>query len=295
MNILFPSSPLNPKEVNPAFSIEAEVCNILDITYSLFDYEAFLTGDCSSLDAISEGETIYRGFAMHPFSYSIFYQKLMLRDVYLINVPSDYKLMQRYEYLYPEIRNSAVYSLFQETLDHKAFLENFRANNIWTGSICVNDFINSKKCFIIYDMDDEEEFYNVCSDMRKNKGYDFYEGHCFSPVIKPCMYNKIESKYEHRAFFFKNRLISYRGNDSYTLRKDEELINKIKDLNLPSDFFSVDFVMDPKKPQEDKIHMLISGIGDGQVSCLKNNKETLSFYENIKKIVCNLSLWNGKI
>jgi len=289
MNVLFPSDPLNPKEADPAFYIEAEVCNILDIKYSLFNYEAFLAGDCSSLDTILEGETIYRGFIMKPFSYSIFYQKLLLRNAQLVNVPSNYKIMQRYSDLYPEIENCAVYSLFQEAPDHKSFLENFRANNIWTGSIYVDDFVNNKNGFIIYDMDNEEEFYDVCSDMKKNKGYDFYEGYCFSQVAKPCIYNKIESKYEHRAFFFKNRLISYRGNDSYTLRKDEELINKIRDLNLPSDFFSVDLIMDPKKPQEEKINMLISGVGDGQVSCLKNSKEALSFYENIKKVVCDLS------
>lgn len=58
MNILFPSDPLNPKEVNPSFRIEAEVCYILQIRYDIFDYDAFLSGDYGSLDNISEGETI---------------------------------------------------------------------------------------------------------------------------------------------------------------------------------------------------------------------------------------------
>ena len=277
MNILFPSDPLNNKKVNPAFSIEAEVCDILDIRYDIFDYNAFLSGDTSSLDTISKGKTIYRGFVMHPFSYSILYQKLILRNVYLVNVPSNYKLMQTEKDLYTEIETLAVYSFFQETPDHKLFLENFRAKNIWTGSVYVKYF-NTQDDLIIHDMDDEKEFYNVCLSIKNDLGY------CFKHVTKPCVYNKIESKFEHRAFFFKNRLISYRGNDSYTLRKDDELINKIQDLNLPSDFFSVDFIMNPRKPQKDKIDMLISGFGDGQVSCLKNKKETLSFYENIKNI-----------
>lgn len=289
MNILFQSDPLNPKIVDPLFSTEAEVCDILDIRYSLFDLASSLMGNYDSLNNISEGETIYRGFDMHPFSYSIFYQKLLLRNVQLVNVPSDYKFMQRYEDLYPEIENCAVYSLFQETPDHKSFLENFRANNIWTGSVYVKNLFNNEDVFIIHDMDNEEEFYNACINIKKKREHEFLEGYCFSPVIKPCIYNKIESKYEHRAFFFKNRLISYRGNDSYTLRKDEKLISKIKDLNLPSDFFSVDLIMDPKKPQEDKINMLISGVGDGQVSCLKNSKEALSFYENIKKVIYELA------
>lgn len=218
---------------------------------------------------------------MHPFSYLIFYKNLLLKNVYLVNVPSDYKLMQTEKDLYPEIETYAVYSMFQETADHRSFLKNFRDNNIWTGSVRVKDFTNTQDDLIIYDMDDEKEFYDVCSILKNKIGYN--SGYCFKPVTKPCVYNKIESKFEHRAFFFKNRLISYRGNNSYTLRKDDDLINKIQDLNLPSDFFSVDFVMDPRKPQKDKIYMLISGVGDGQVSCLKNRKETLFFLRKYQK------------
>ncbi len=105
MEILFCANPLNSKNVDNDYVLEAQACSL---PYFIINYEALLDDINAALRWIPKTEktrlAIYRGWMMTPEKYTTLYHALENKGVTLINTPIQYQYCHYLPESYPLIQ-----------------------------------------------------------------------------------------------------------------------------------------------------------------------------------------------
>lgn len=161
MRLIFCEDPLQPRQPDPLYGVEAAAAGELGIEYSLVSYEA-LVNDGDSQKAVqkvlrpdADVPGLYRGWMLKPEQYQQLYQALLGRGVRLINDPVSYKHCHYLPESYSIIEGYTPRSIWIETgpdVSIQQIME--RLQSFGEAAIVVKDFVKSQKhywheaCFI---------------------------------------------------------------------------------------------------------------------------------------------------
>jgi hypothetical protein len=93
-NVLFPSSPMSPREVEPDYADERAAAVAAGFTIGFMDHS--LVTSCETERAVRfardlSGPTIYRGWMLKPSEYASLHVALAARGVVLVNDPAAFR------------------------------------------------------------------------------------------------------------------------------------------------------------------------------------------------------------
>ncbi len=295
MRILFCDSGFSHKEVDLMYAEEFQSAKNNLFELSLISFEELKRGDIDAaikrVNASEEVESgIYRGWMLMPSQYEGFYNKLLEKNIKLINSPEEYKfchyLPENYkviETLTPKTTFKKIISEF--TIDD--FIE--QINEFGDKPIIVKDYVKSQKhywkeaCFIPR-ASDREKAESVIQKFIELQDTDINEGLVFREYVElEELTNHPESGMpltkEFRIFVKYGKIMivfNYWDEGDYqnvkpVLDEFETIIPKIK-----SNFFTMDIA---KKKDGSWI---IVELGDGQVAGLPDNVDKDEFYTKLK-------------
>ena len=156
--VLFPSAPLNLREIDEDFDVERQAAKKAGLSTALLDHTRLVMGEpLAALAAVGDyqGEAIYRGWMLTPNQYDRLYTTLASRGVTLLNEPAAYRtchyLPDSYGYIEPHTARSVWTPLSGEP--------NFEAigtllSDFDSKPLIVKDYVKSQKhywdeaCFI---------------------------------------------------------------------------------------------------------------------------------------------------
>ena len=104
--ILFPSSFLNPREVDEDLAEEYRAARLGGgFETIVFDYQAWFREQRLRLSHVPEREitAVYRGWMMKPEQYAVFYRELLSQKIRLITTPEMYENLHLFPRVYPEL------------------------------------------------------------------------------------------------------------------------------------------------------------------------------------------------
>lgn len=280
MYIIFPSSYLNKRNVEPDYKAECEAAirNGLDIVL----FNQCLWDNNKEIEiSILQGDTnygkevfVYRGWMMKPEEYEKFYTLLMEKNIRLITTPEQYSNLHEFDKSYPMVKEDAPKTFFFESITEISI-----------------DFINSQmKRFMIKDFvksvkgTDFPEYFEHPSQEEFDKWvkkFVEYRGDLFTGGIQIKEYLNLkkygEKTNEYRVFYMNGYPIfvipnSNQPKDAKELPKD--IVSKY--YLLPSPFYTVDFI-----ECEDGTFKVIE-TGDGGVSGLSEKQDLDLFYNELR-------------
>ena len=122
MYIIFPSSYLNKRNIEPDYKAECEAAirNGLDIVL----FNQCLWDNNKEIEiSILQGDTnygkevfVYRGWMMKPEEYEKFYTLLMEKNIRLITTPEQYSNLHEFDKSYPLVKEDAPKTFFFESI-----------------------------------------------------------------------------------------------------------------------------------------------------------------------------------
>lgn len=294
LKVIFPSNPLDYRQVDPDFLSESEAVKTLGGEVVLFDFDRFRKsvsdlGDPSDMlfhwlnlqnQDVCDAPWIYRGWMMTPGEYESFHDILLNFRMRLLNSPTQYAMCHLYPLVYPYIKSHAIDTYVIDKPDFELCdyvnLKNRFGN---CGRLFVKDWVKSAKdvdgASVIEDIEDIDHVFSVLNKLRDARGRFFYEGFVFKRFEKFKMRSDGKPE-EFRAFFINDELISIKpthgpgGMDIGVPAWLPPLAKKV-----PSDFYTIDLgVMDDGDVR-------IIETGDGGVSGLSPGQLPITFYSSI--------------
>ena len=104
--ILFPSSFLNPREVDEDLAEEYRAARLAGgFETIVFDYQAWFREQRLRLSHVPEREitAVYRGWMMKPEQYAVFYRELLSQKIRLLTTPEMYEKLHLFPRVYPAL------------------------------------------------------------------------------------------------------------------------------------------------------------------------------------------------
>ncbi len=148
VNFLFCNHPLYQKRVDEDYEIEFQSAGF-EHACALFSYEDLELGKLSLYGERISGLTIYRGWMMKPEMYRLFYEKLEVEGIVLINTPNEYEKYHLLPKWYMDFKTKTPKSIWIESASSEELL---RKVNQEEGSFIIKDYVKSRK----------HEWYDAC-------------------------------------------------------------------------------------------------------------------------------------
>jgi hypothetical protein len=292
MQILFPSNPVRPREVEPDFAAEYQAARSAGFATGLVDHDLIAQGNApAAISRVSEqdGSAMYRGWMFKPVHYVGMYEQLQRRGISLINDPLAYRTCHYLPESYPWIKGSTAASVWCEVRGGVDF-EQIRALIASFGSkpLILKDYVKSQKhdwseaCFIPA-ADDFDAVRRVVKRFLELQGPDLNEGLVFREflplkILGAHPRSGMPLAAEFRIFWYRAEPVlvhRYWGDLTATAE-----IPPVQDLRaiaakIPSQFFTMDVALlnDGK--------WTIVELGDGQVAGLPSPDLAPRFFEAI--------------
>lgn len=261
--LIVPSFPMMPKEVDDHFQREADVAKSLDLNTIRVDFDALLQGELVLSGRPEEGVALYRGWMMPTKTYREFETGLAERGIVLRTDSLAYETAHTLPGWYPILAGLTPESWYGDTIsqaEYPAILKDHvkSLKHLWDSA-----------CFV----PDAESFPAVSEEFLRVRAEQLQGG------IVLRRYFPDLTGLEVRSWWFNGDLLATTQHpdapDAELKRIPENLIEEIADRleagGLKS-FVSIDIA-----EREDSEWIVIEA-GDGQVSDLPENVDTLRFY-----------------
>jgi hypothetical protein len=292
MRIIYCDSVFDNKAIEPDYENEKESAIKAGFTFSLISFEE-LTGNniSKALKFVKKTElkeyAIYRGWMLTPNQYKELYDALLLKNIQLINTPSEYEHCHYLPNSYNKIVSKTPKSNWTTELND----ESIRSLTLEFGDnpIIVKDFVKSEKhswkeaCFIP-NASDNAIVKSVVDKFLELRGSSLNEGLVFRKFeelefLTEHSKSNMPLTMEFRVFFANKKIVqvfNYWDEGEYG-ETTPDLEDFIKIANtIESNFFTMDIA---KKKNGDWI---IMELGDGQVAGLPDNANKDDFYRILK-------------
>jgi hypothetical protein len=290
MKILFPSSPLNFKEVYPDFLEEFEAAKLVGFKCFLFDHDLLVdSGKLKTTlpsNEIKDVETIIlRSWMLKENEYRILCDALFFKGYSLINTTEQYIQCHHLPNYYKFIKEYTAASSWA-TLEQ---LRTYGAEGTALGrkmlgevDVLIKDYVKSAKgeedIFILKKELNDEEFHARVEKFIEARGKLFDTGVVLRAFVDLKKY--VGQTNEWRLFFLDGYLISKNFNSPQTLDVTEPADEVIKQFapafkQVNSKFFTVDLA-----EKADGSWMILE-MGDGQVSGLATHEKPVKYYNNL--------------
>jgi len=164
MLVLFPSNPIKPTTVDPAFEAEFQAAHDLGIDYALVDVDTLGNGLVCTFKHLTDrapgqGFTVvYRGWILTNPQYETLYRVLWGKGHRMVNTPAEYRFCQELPQWYGELAGVTPKSMwFKPNRDGDFELDGVIldvSRQLGDGPYIVKDFVKSRKhewdtaCFI---------------------------------------------------------------------------------------------------------------------------------------------------
>lgn len=151
MIVLFPSDPLDPRKVDPAFAREAEYAKVVGAQVATvnIDVTCKMRGLPGPKHAELPHPTIYRGWMLKSRTYRGLYRAALRNGALLINSPDDYRFCHELPQWYPNLKGSTPESVWFEPNEKLGFeLRSMTAevrDKLGNGPYVVKDYVKSRK------------------------------------------------------------------------------------------------------------------------------------------------------
>ena len=297
--ILFPSNPLNFKEVDHDFLSEFNVCKTIGLNYILFDFDLFIRENKSkrigkyTLKKKSNKKTwaycVYRGWMLKIKHYAELWTILISNGISLINSPSQYEMVHYFPKAYPLIKKQTPITKWikKETLESgnvdyvKSVIKTKIAD--FKNKFIIKDFAKSLKLknnsIQVYSKYQNTDYLysKIISFIADRKTFgNFYGGIVFKEFVNLKQYMAISN--EWRMFVLDGSIISCEQNTNLHSVISQPQIKHFERAakKLPVSFFTMD------------VAELINGdwiiieVGDAQVSGLATNQNPIGLFNNLK-------------
>jgi hypothetical protein len=295
MNILFPSEPFSPREVDSCFQSELESAKLVGFNTFLFDHDEFVrTGKLNhNLQLISTGPmeiVVLRGWMLKADQYKELWSELWQIGYKLINEPDQYVTCHHFNeycgYIKPFTAKSSwfpVSDLGIKSLDKKRW-GSLRAF-LGSGDLLIKDYVKSAKgdeeLFILKQELTNDEFHERVGRFIEARGKLFNGGIVLKQVEELKKYEGQTN--EWRLFFLNNKLmVCSQNSDTPTqVTAPKEMIDICTKIakGIPSNFFTIDIA-----EKEDEEWMVLE-MGDGQVSGMPLMGDAIGFFNNMNNIL----------
>ncbi len=292
--ILFPNSPLNPREVEPDFVSQYDAAKSAGCFTGVIDFRISNGQFVGSVRLLggedqSNGTAIYRGWMLRPNEYEVLFAYLKERGITLINSPQAYETCHYLPTSYPFIERNTPRTAFQPC-NVSISREEIEAivSEFGDSPLIVKDYVKSQKhmwndaCFIPRASDlDKVEAVTRCflefQDDDLNVGLVYRE---FIHLKQIGQHPKSGAPLhlEYRVFFLDGNPVAvghYWEDSAYP--DESPPLNQFIEIakDIPSRFFTMDIA------QTEAGEWIIIELGDGQVSGLPGNIMAASFYSSL--------------
>jgi len=286
MLVIFCSDPLEPKQVDEAYTDEAQAVRDLGGQFQLVQFEALVNEGSPSRAVRNVGAresncpAIYRGWMLSPQQYAGLYAVLLAKGIQLINDPAAYLhchwLPESYPVIEPHTARS-VWLKVEDGLDLDRVMAALKP--LGSRPVILKDFVKSQKhywheaCFIP-DSSDRELVGRVVKKFLELQAEDLAGGLVFREFVELtplAVHSKsgMPLALEYRVFVHNGRPVftcNYWEEGQYTTQPPD--LSQFADVlgKVRSNFFT----MDVARTVEGR--WIIVELGDGQVSGLQTAK-----------------------
>ncbi|HET9954323.1 MAG TPA: ATP-grasp domain-containing protein [Polyangiaceae bacterium] len=292
MQVLFPSDPLNPREVEPDFSEECAAARAAGFSTGLIDCELVMRGDAAGATvrvAREECTALYRGWMLKPACYESLYEELVRRGVALVNSPTAYRTCHYLPESYRCIEQETPRSVWLRSTGAVDFRDIHELISVFDdGPLIVKDYVKSQKhywheaCFIPR-ASDRVAVERVVRNFLDLQGSDLNEGLVFREFISLKILGShprsgMPLAAEVRTFWYDAELIlAHRYWDELTAFDVELPVAHLETIaaRVPSRFFTMDVAM------LENGRWLVVELGDGQVSGLPSSALAPRLFQEI--------------
>ena len=297
MRIIYCDSVVDNTIVDPDYAREMEAANRTGFTTSLISFEELTGGNIKkAIKLVVPAETkelgVYRGWMLTPDVYAQLFERLLDKNIELINSPSEYThchhLPNSYEHIKSLTPKSTCSKPKMPLGDNIIFALTEEFEN---SPIIVKDYVKSEKhnwndaCFIP-DASNKQRLLEVVHQFLQLRGSALNEGLVFREFIE------LEFLTEHsksgmpltkefRIFFTKKEIacvFNYWDEGEYGEEKPELKTFSQIAQTIQSNFFTMDIA------QTKNGDWIIMELGDGQVAGLPDNADIEKFYSSLFRL-----------
>lgn len=283
IKILFPCNPINNSEVDPDFSEELSSAKTHGFDYILYDHDLLVKADTNFMK-ISESENpttvILRGYMLKEAQYHLLYNHLKDYNYILVNSLGQYLNCHYFPYSYESIKEFSNRIWFSDEYDSE-----------WIKSICeldsnliIKDFVKSEKgtdLFFINKGIKQGDLSEKIKSFIEMRGSLFNKGIQFKEYLNLKKYDDCIN--EWRLFVLNGELVSMSRNSKIEIESARPNIPDLKEiidrLSVLSNFLTFDIV------ELETGEFKVIETGDGSVSGLSPDQNSLAFYAKIKEIM----------
>lgn len=290
--ILFPSAPMNLREIDDDFAVEREAARKAGLATALVDHTRLVAGEpLAALAAVGEhrGQAIYRGWMLTPAQYETLYTTLAATGISLVNEPAAYRTCHYLPDSYGYIEEHTARSVWTPLGGEPNFDAIAQLLSVFEQKpLIVKDYVKSQKhywdeaCFIPR-ADDREAVERVVRRFIELQGEDLNEGLVFREFlplkrIGTHPLSGMPLSAEFRIFWLDAEpLLSHRywaelGPFESPLPFDDL---RVVAEQIPSRFFSMDVAF------LDSGEVTIVELGDGQVAGLPSPNLAPEFFRRL--------------
>ena len=293
MRLLFCCEPFKLRQPDPDYAREVAAAEEAGLSWNVIDFEELIAGKVArALRRVESTETpelaVYRGWMLRPSQYRDLYDGLARHGLRLINTPEEYRRCHYLPDYYPLIEGHTPRSVW--TADPTLPIEQIMALLKPFGShpVIVKDYVKSRKyewaeaCYIPA-ADDAKAVERVVRRFLELQGPDLNEGLVFrefaelEPLAGQTRAGLPLTK-EARIFFLDGQplaVLDYWPDGGYgEARPPLDEFTKIA-KTIPSRFFTMDVALRTTG------EWIIVELGDGQVSGLPDQADTMDFYRRL--------------
>ena len=287
MKILYPCHEIEGlKKVDNSFLDEFRVAKIQGHDCYLFDHDKFLDGSIITNlpNSPEEKSILLRGWMLSVEKYTELYSSLKKDYGYtLINTPEQYKNCHHFPESYDYTKDYTSRAIFIKDWDVEVLekISKFFGDK----NFLMKDFVKSAKekpeLFKMPSGITGEQLLKKVEDFIEYRGSLFNEGLVFKEFID-LKRDDSGNLNEWRIFYYENKRVSASPNSNQNEDSEfprnflEEVVDNIA-FQIDSNFFTIDVSL-----KEDGDWMIIE-TGDGQVSGLSPNQNSLEFYASIEE------------
>lgn len=299
MTILFPASPLQPRQVEPDFQPQAQAAQELKLQISLLDSDALAQGQVSRavrlVRATEEPQVlVYRGWMLRPELYQALFDALLERGWKLLNDPRSYALCHEFPNWYSLLEGRTPRSTWlsaPQCFEIARVLE--CAARFGSSALVVKDYVKSRKhewseaCFIA-DASDAAQVERVTQNFLSRQGDNLAGGLVLRQFV-PLREVEVESNArsgapivnEWRLFWLDHTLLACAPNGALGGKEPSpQVLVELGELaaRIESRFFAIDVA------QKADGGWIVIELGDGGVSGLPPQLDAETFYALLPRL-----------
>ncbi len=281
MIFLLPSEPSNIRKVDYEFKSEFTSISILGFRVYLFDHDQFVENGefVSNFEFSNKSDSvILRSWMLKGDQYINLWNTLNSKGFSLINSPDQYLNCHYYPNVYDKIKSHYPQSVWSKDLSDESFIN---LKNMIDGDIIMKDYVKSEKgfndIFILENNIQNEDLIKRVHKFKDARGKLFNEGLVFKKKLNLKKYGNKTN--EFRLFYLYHKLISISQNSELGFGNNPYIgfLDSIVE-SIDSNFFTIDLA------ELENGEWIILECGDGSVSGLSTNQNSLVFYMNFDKL-----------